>query len=324
MRALALVAFLFLAADIHAQDVASSIRRGDLERAKKILKDVPQEKYSPVEKYLAGVVERDAKRSASLLRQALDQGLSGENAEDATLRLAHYYYFNRQWDNLRNITGRYLESYPRGLHSIAILRLRMVAIERAGNRQAAIKAIDNSLPKDKRHPARRWLLFDKARLQLETNRRDQAVRTLEELSDEKGTELSPIAVYLLSHDARDNNEPSIASQYAKYLAKSFPDAIGQDELNERLELGQGSPKDIPRHSEIYAVKLGVFSSRENARRHADKFRRSELPIDIENMIIGGKTRYVVFIGRFESRREADEVAALLEKRHREDYQVVTR
>ena len=75
---------------------------------------------------------------------------------------------------------------------------------------------------------------------------------------------------------------------------------------------------------FYAVKVGVFSSRENADRQADIFKKYKKPVDIREKRISGKNYHVVYVGRFQSYQDAYQFKSTLEATHGEVYQVVAR
>ena len=151
---------------------------------------------------------------------------------------------------------------------------------------------------------------------------------LRSLSREKSGEAVPLALYLLGVDAIERKRPDDAVFFYNLLREAYPSAVGLDDLVEQLGGLSDQVSTDGRAEAItgtyYSIQVGVFSSRGNARRQADKFKAYDHKIDIKPKTISGKKYRVVYVGRFDSYEAARQFKSQLETTHGEAYQVVAR
>jgi hypothetical protein len=224
------------------------------------------------------------------------------------------------------VVNEYRASTESGKYDSEMLRLSVIVDQMSGDYESALKQADRFQVKYGTSETSQWGMVDKARILAANNKSIGAVKILRELSREKSGVGVPQALYLLAVDALEKKRIEDAVFYYNLLRDGYPGAIGLDALVDRLS-SVASGYDTGNTAEkltgtYYTIKVGVFSSRDNANKQADLFKQYKKPVDIREKKISGKNYHVVYVGKFQSYQDAYQFKSTLEATHGEVYQVV--
>jgi len=109
------------------------------------------------------------------------------------------------------------------------------------------------------------------------------------------------ALYLLSSSAAEQKKNDDALFYFNLLKEEFPEAVGLDDLTDRLSQFETSSVDQSAEKitgTTYAVQVGVFSVRDNALMMAENMKKYNKSVDINEKVISGRKYFVVWVGKF--------------------------
>lgn len=324
-RVLALSLCLFLAATAigRGADIYALIQQGKLDQARRAVDDLSRDSAKSQSGLLyRAMIEPDGRKSAKLLEDALRASQSGRYRNEIVLMLAQYYAARGEYDNARDLLSR--EDGP----SVDAVRLRVLALEQSGSGAEAKSRLE-SLGKAKMTPEQqKWVGIDQARLTLADPKKKAAVTSLQSLAGTKNKEIVPVALYMLCSQAIEAGKIDEAARWYNMLNDQFPEAVGLDGLVDRLgSVSSGPEPDIKAEKAtgtFYSIKVGVFSSAENAAQQAQMFSDSNMKVETARKTIGGQKYSIVYVGRFRSFDEADRARVELESKTGEQYQVVAR
>ncbi|UCC43291.1 MAG: SPOR domain-containing protein [Candidatus Zixiibacteriota bacterium] len=278
--------------------------------------------------FCQSLVETDGVESARLMEAALNASVPGRYHELIYFRLAQYYLLAGNSNRLSELVGEYLSRWEGGRYESQMRRIGILVEQLSDDQEAAIRQADRYLLRTADGKDAQWGKIDKARALRESNKNHGANTLLRSLSREKSGEAVPLALYLLGVDAVERKRPDDAVFFYNLLREAYPSAVGLDDLVEQLGGLSDQVSSDSRAEAItgtyYSIQVGVFSSRGNARRQADKFKAYDHKIDIKSKTISGKKYRVVYIGRFDTFEAARQFKSQLETTHGEAYQVVAR
>jgi tetratricopeptide (TPR) repeat protein len=277
--------------------------------------------------FLQSLIEPDADEAARLMEAALNTSVPSLYREEIYLRLAQYYLMKQDYRRLSRFVNEYRARWETGRYEAEMMRLAVLLAEIEKDYDAALKQADRYLLRFTDGEQKQWGEIDKARVLWAHDKDIGAVKMLRGLAREKsGPGVAP-ALYLLGIDAVRKTRTDDAVFYYNLLRDGYPRSVGLDHLMERLG-AMSTSSDDQRAEEItgtyYSVKVGVFSSNDNARRFAEKFRSYDKKIDITSKTISGKKYRVVYVGRFSRFDDAMKFKSQLESAHDEVFQVVAR
>lgn len=278
--------------------------------------------------FYQSLIEKNADRSAQLMETALRSSVDLKYRPEIFYRLAQYYLIKHDYKNLSRVVNEYRATTESNTYSADMLRLSVIVDQMSGDYESALKQADRFQVKYGTSETAQWGMVDKARILAANNKSIGAVKLLRELSRAKTGVGVPQALYLLAMDAIEKNRIEDAVFYYNLLREGYPSAIGLDALIDRLS-SMANGYDTGNTAEkltgtYYTVKVGVFSSRDNAERQADIFKQYKKSVDIREKTISGKNYHVVYVGKFQSYQNAYQFKSTLEATHGEAYQVVAR
>ncbi|MBN1213245.1 MAG: SPOR domain-containing protein [candidate division Zixibacteria bacterium] len=278
--------------------------------------------------FFQSLVEQDGLKSAQLMQAALKASVSPEYLEEIYFRLAGFYFINNDYENLSRIVNEYHTRWEEGRYSREFMRFSVLIDQMNKDYDAALRQTDRYLLKWSKDDEAQLGVLDKARILLAHNKTVGAVKLLRDLSREKDGPGIAQALYLLTRDAIEKKRTDDAVFYYNLLREAYPASVGLDNLIEKIGgiennsyAGNAAEKLTGTY---YTVKVGVFSSKGNARTMAEMFEKYNRKIDIETKTISGKKYQVVYVGRFDNYEEAFQFKTQLEAAHSEVFQVVAR
>ncbi len=323
-RDISIVTFSLLVIGVSAStaEISELVRSGKLYEARSALKALDRDSAKSGNMlYFKALVETDGRRSASLLEDALRNSPDKKYRDDITVRLAQYYVVKGEYQSASKVVGDSKASYDAS-------RLNALSLEKTGDAGSSGKQLDKLAKTSVTPSQQKWLAIDQARLALAGGKKKTAISNLQALVGTKNKEIVPQALYLLCAQAIDAGKIDEAARWYNLLNDQFPGAVGLDGLVDKLGSVSSQPEtDTKAESAtgtFYSVKVGVFSSAENATQQAEKFKSSRQKVESSRKSIGGKQYTIVYVGRFKSFDEADRARQDLEAQTGEQYQVVAR
>ncbi len=310
-------------ATANSADIGTLIGQGKLDQARQAVEVLSRDSAkSAGGLYYRAVLEPDGRKSAKLLEDALRASPDTKLRADIVTRLAQYNVVRGEYSGARDLLSR--EDLP----TVDAGRLRAFALSESGSGAEAKSRLE-TLSKGKLTPEQqKWVGIDLARAGLSDGKKKTAVGSLQTLVASKNKEVVPVALYLLCMQAVDAGKIDEAARWYNLLNDQFPEAVGLDGLVDKLGSVSSQPESDDKAEKatgtFYSIKVGVFSSADNASQQAKKFGDTNLKIETTRKAIGGQNYSIVYVGRFRSFDEADRARQDLEAKTGEQYQVVAR
>lgn len=306
------------------------IQRGEFDQAREELSRVSTAGLRDgTNLFYQALLEPNGARAADLMEVALNSGVDKEYRELIHLRLAQYYHLTQNWERLERIIVNYRTKFEYGRYREEMMRFSTLLDERGGVSEAALRQADRYLLEYGSGEAEQWGAIDKARVLLNDDKGIGAERMLRGLSREKSGPGVPQALYLLAMDAVKSKRADDAVFYYNVLREAYPGAVGLETLVDRLaSMAEGVERRTGEAEEItgtyYAIQVGVFSEADNARRQAERFKKSGWKTEVADKAISNVTYRAVYVGNFSTYEEAAAAKVNLERELNETYQVVAR
>jgi|GEM_PF-556709 len=325
---LVIVVSLF-AGPLYAQSIYKLITDGEIRRAQDSLSSISSASTRDGNTlFYASLLEPRADEAARLMEASLNASVSSMHREQIYFRLAHYYHLKGNKDRLRELLAEYRSMWESGKYTSEMAHLAILLDEQTRQYDAAIRQADRMLLNATDDPTKDRGRITRARLMKANGKVIASRDLLKEIAGKKKSPGRPEALYMLSLDAVERKRTDDAVFYYNLLHGTYPSAIGLDALIERMTESPAEDEVDETAAAItgtvYTVKVGVFSVKTNAERMKSLLNKHEKPVRIEKKQISSKTYHVVTVGEFASYREAADFKNLLEKEHRETFQVIAR
>ncbi len=310
-------------------DIYNLITQGKLDEARRELSSVAtaSSRDGNVLFYLS-LLEPDAAQSARLMEASLSASVSVRFQEEIYYRLAQYSLLTKDWSRLSELLIDYRSRWENGKYEAEMLRLSILFDESQQNYESALTQCDRFLVQNPSETDQQWGQVDKARIFGASGKGIGSLETLRKISRAKRGDCIPQALYVLGMNAARKQRTDDAVFFYNLLREGYPDAVGLDEIVDRLGSMSSSTSSDDAAEKLtgtyYSVKVGVFIEKANANRQADVFRRHGKKTEVQRKTISGKTYHVVYVGRFQDFAEASRFKTQLEAEHGEPFQVVTR
>lgn len=323
------VAMLLTVGDARPDNIYSLIRQGRLREAADSLSGVTTASSRDGNKlFYSSLLEQNADKSARLMEAALSVSVSPVYRQEIYYRLAQYHFLKGDYTRVGQLVTEYLTYWEGGKYRPDMLRYSLLLDELDGAYDAAIRKSDRYLMEFDAGANEQWGLVDKARVMRRYDKFVGAHSLLKRLSREKSGPGVSQALYLLADEAIRDRKTDDAVFYYNILREEYPAAVGTDALLSKIGALPSSLDTDGRAEKLtgtyYAVQVGVFSVKGNAKRQADMFKPYNQPVDIKDKNISNAKYHVVYVGRFTSYEEASKFKTMLETNHKEVYQVVAR
>ncbi len=312
---------------VTAQDIYSLIQTGRTDDAREAL----QERAGQITSdgnllFYAAMLEPRADSAAALYEAAL-VGAEERFAQECFYRLTQWSCLSGRYEEAARWALGYLGKYPHGVFASEITRLQTLALEQTNRAAQALEIADLNLKKKlDRETSQRWLI-DKARLLASMGKPVGASSILNRLTTEADGEAVPPALYMLAATNLRGGKAEQAGRYYALMFEGFPLAVGLGSLEDQISSAPPPPVRSDQAEQItstyYSVKVGVFSSADNARAQAAVF-TGQKPVDIVRRTIKGKVYHIVYVGKFQEYDSAAKLRGTLEQQTGEKYEVAAR
>ena len=278
--------------------------------------------------YWQGLIEPNGEKAARLLEAALASGVSLSYRQDIYYRLAQYYLISNEITGLSRIVNEYRATWEVGRYEPEMMRFSAIVDQLQGDFESSLRQVDRFLMKYNDGDLAQWGTVDKARILRAHGKSIGADKMLKQLKREKAGVGVPQALYVLALDAIEAGATEDAVFYYNLLREGYPVAVGLDRLVEQLTAlaqgyGGGSAAEELTGT-YYAVKVGVFAEKDNAKRQARLFEKHSEHVTIGKKRISDRDYHVVYVGKFRTYQDAYRFKTTLETTYDEVYQVVAR
>ncbi len=308
-----------------SQPIYARIKQGDVDQAQQELVRLPQGALAEGDRlFLLSLLEKRGLKSRQLMDSAVNAGIDEQYRPEATLRLLQLAEAFDDSAAVLTLSDQFLRRWP--ADSMAPQAVAAVAniLPDGGRRQKQfldrlVADYGNTYFGDCARLAQADQAFQAGKF------REAAAlcRTVNESPDDA---LAPTALILLARIALKDNEAEEALLKYNILREGFEHAIGQAELTEALRQISDRKSTVEADEKLsgitYAVQVGVFSVKENARRMAERVKAYGYPVTVSELIISGKRYSVVRAGRFATEQAATVAKGKLERGENELFKVV--
>jgi cell division septation protein DedD len=278
--------------------------------------------------FYRGLLEPDGDSSVALLREALENNVDPRFEQVIVSRLAWCYLAVGELDSAAQQAATYCARWRDGSEAAAMTRISILATEKSGDQPGALEQAEQFLSENPTGGPSQWVTIDCARLVGAEDRSAELARRLKKIMQDHTSPAAAVALEQLIQRALASRQPDNAVAYFGSLKEQFPNAVGLGAIADQMtDLPEDSSTDAQAEKitgTYYAVKVGVFSSKENADKQVARCRQGTQPFSIDSKEIGGKTYYIVYVGRFREYAEAQALKAKLEGQFGETYQVSAR
>lgn len=215
-----------------------------------------------------------------------------------------------------SFASQYAEAYPDGaLRDKA--QLRLAQCELAAGRVAEAEARFDWISRNGKEPWRGFGLFGQAQAALQRGDTAEAIRLFRQTSRLSRHEVSAPALLWLGRLYQVRGEPAQSFRFLSLYREAYPHGM--------LPLLEETPNSDRAEAEaafVYTIQVGVFGERANADAQAARFRELKYAVTLKPRQIGDQRYTAVWVGRYASQKEAQDVRLQLERRFDETYRVV--
>ncbi|MBN4076618.1 SPOR domain-containing protein [Gemmatimonas aurantiaca] len=310
-------------------EIEKLVSRGEIRKASDLLSELSQVSHrSPREMAIRARLEPAGARSIEFLLAANKVADNPRDRERIFLSQARYYQSGESWDSLAMVLRAYDREFKRGELRYEFARLQVFLFERRGELSSAQRLVAQMSRSVSNSDIREWASFMHARYQLSsaTNvEKRQAKKQLARIAGANGSQMAPLALYLLSQGNIAVKDFDNAALNFSILREAYPDAIGADDLIDGISALASTGGDVERLiGSLYSVQVGVFSKKDNAKRQKKRFERYAKPVEIRRKNISGKYYFAVYVGEFRSAEDALAFKKTLELSEKELFSVILR
>lgn len=330
---LLLISVLFLQQPVWGQTLQDAIRlyrQGELDQAKYLLLNLPEEqKEDPEVLFLLGKTEESGVASRNYLQDIVDQGCDWSDSDETRLLMCQYEFCRSMYVTTVDCCSKMEHGYPQSEKTPEILWISGSAFLAMENPDSAFKRFDRIIARFPRSSWAAWAQVARGDCFLVKEDLESAVSAYRQVLDSQND--SPAFPFALSgligcYSRMDDFEGALL--YQNLLKERFPNSI---EPIETLPDSGWQPQELRKEDRAerltgvrYAIQLGVFGIKENAIRLKSKYEKMGYVIRIKTELIGGKEYSVVQLGSFASYQQALELKKELEEQTGDSYRIVIR
>ena len=312
-----------------AENIYTLIKTGKIDEAKSQLSQLTSAQNRDGDMlFFQSLLSESGDKSAQMMEAALKTGVSATFRQEIYYHLAHYYFITGDDYKLNKIVNEYRTNWENGVYRSEMIRFSILLDEHDKKYNDAIKQADRYLMEYTAESDNQFGQIDKARIMEEFNKPVAAYNLLRTLSKENSGPCVSMALYMLAFTAIENKRTDDAVFYYNLCREGYPSAVGLDATIERMTgmstSGDRDSKAEQRTGTTYSIQVGVFSTKDNAERFSEDFKKFGKNVEIDNKRISDKNYYVVFVGNFSSYNAALTFKKMLESNFDEAFQVKVR
>ncbi len=323
-----LISLIFLLPRPGYASVTELIRHGQIDAAREELaKDASATRRNGEILLGQGMLESDGPASLKFLEAALKTGTPANLIEDNVYLMMQYYQAARDYNQLLETSRSYLQRWENGKYRSQAQRYSALALMQTDKGESANRFLENLIQENKGESAGLAGEIDRAVYQYKNGEVTSAQKISRRLADGRRDEAVVPALYLMTWHYLEQGRVDEAILYYNLLKEGYPLAVGLDDLVERFGKVERRPEE--RLAEeitgtVYSIQVGVFSSRENARKYAEGMKKYGEKVEIKDKTVSDKKYSVVYVGRFSAMAEALAFKTRLESAENAAFQIITR
>ncbi len=301
------------------------LQDGKISRARGEFKELPQLAARDGNRlYISALLEPSGDRARDLLDAAVRSDLDGKYEEEAHFRMLQLAEAAGDTATVLSVGAAFLNRWEMSRYRERILAM-LAAHEPDGSahQERFLRLLREETPNSYYGRVARLTVAVAAM-------RSREYRDAEELSrkliDSGEDNIIPAGLVLLGRVAlaRDNTERALLNY--NILREKYQHAIGQEELLRELkrvsDRRSGEESTEVHEGIAYAIQVGVFAYKENAKQMAEQVEGYGYKTRISKRSISGNTYHVVLAGRFSTLKEARLAKEKLEMGEHEVFKVV--
>ncbi len=322
------ILILIFTGPAYGSDLINLIRQGKTEEARRLMDSTASAAHRDGGRIFAqALLEPDGRKSLALLETAQKTGVDPTDAEYFFYQKALLYFAAGWPDSVLKTAAEYRTRWENGNFRTAMMKLEAAADENLSAPQAAERLRNLLARENPDSPDGADAKLNRARIMQQQKKYAEGKKALKSLIKSPYDNITVTALYLLSSSAAEQKKNDDALFYFNLLKEEFPEAVGLDDLTDRLSQFETSSADQSAEKitgTTYAVQVGVFSVRDNALMMAENMKKYNKSVDINEKVISGRKYFVVWVGKFLSSEQAMIFKARLEAAENETFQVIAR
>ncbi len=312
-------------ADQQIDRIYDFVKDGRISDAERAFQELPQSAARDGNRlFVNGLLERSGDRARDLFDAAARSDLDGKYEEEARFRMLQLAEALGDTATVLSVGEAFLHRWEMSRYREPILAM-LAAHEPDGSSQQEryLRLLSEGSP-DSYYG--RFAVLTQAVAAIRTEKYKAAEGYCRTIIDSGDDDIIPAGLIYLAKVsiARGNTERALLNY--NILREKYPHAVGQDDVLQ--ELKQVSDRRSGEESTeifegiIYAVQVGVFAEKDNAKRMSERVEGYGYKSRITRRSISGNAYYIVLAGRFSTQKEAQAAKEKLELGEHDVFKVV--
>ncbi len=323
--ALSLLLSVAARADQQADRVYDYVKHGKISEAERAFQELPQSAARDGNRlFVNALLERTGDRARDLFDAAVRSDLDGKYDEEAHFRMLQLAEASGDTATVLSIGEAFLHRWEMSRYREQILAM-LAAHEPNGSSQQEryLRLLSDGTP-DSYYG--RFAILTKTAAAIRSDKYGDAEKLCRTIIDSGDDDIIPAGLIYLAKIsiARGNTERALLNY--NILREKYPHAVGQDdilrELKQVADRRSGEESTEIFEGIIYAVQVGVFAEKDNAKRMSQRVEGYGYKSRITRRSISGNAYYIVLAGRFSTQKEAQVAKEKLELGEHEVFKVV--
>lgn len=312
-------------ADQQIDRVYDLMKDGKISEADRAFQQLPQSAARDGNRlFVNALLERSGDLARDLFGAAVRSDLDGKYQEEAHFRMLQLAEASGDTATVLSIGEAFLHRWEMSRFREPILAM-MAAHEPSGSsQQERYLRLLSEGSSDSYYG--RFAILTEAAAAIRENKNQTAENLCRKIIDSGDDNIIPAGLIYLAKAslARGNTERALLNY--NILREKYPDAVGQDEV--LGELKQVSDRRTGEDSKeiyegvYYAVQVGVFAEKDNAKRMSERVEGYGYKARITRRSISGNAYYIVLAGRFSTQKDAQVAKEKLELGEHDVFKVV--
>jgi hypothetical protein len=312
-------------ADQQVDRIHDLVKQGKISEADRAFQQLPQSAARDGNRlFVNALLERSGDRARDLLDAAVRSDLDGKYEEEAHFRMLQLAEASNDTATVLSMGEAFLHRWEMSRYREPILAM-LAAHEPNGSSQQEryLRLLSEGSP-DSYYG--RFAVLTKTAAAIRAEKYRTAENLCHTIIDSGDDDIVPAGLIYLAKIsiARGNTERALLNY--NILREKYPNAVGQEDVLQ--ELKQVSDRRSGEESTeifegvVYAVQVGVFAEKDNAKRMADRVKGYGYKARITRRSISGNAYYIVLAGRFSTQKEAQVAKEKLELGEHDVFKVV--
>jgi len=322
-------AFLLLAgtalADSQVDRIYDNIKDGKISEADRSVGELPQSAARDGNRlFVSALLDRSGDRARDLFNAAVRSDLDGKYEEEAHYRMLQLAEAAGDTATVLSVGEAFLNRWEMSRYREPILAMLAAHEPNGSSRQERyLRLLREGSPNS--YYGRFAVLTDAASA-IRADKYTTAETKLRTIIDSNDDNIIPAGLIYLAKVAIAKGNTERALLNYNILREKYPHAVGQDDVLQDLkqvsDRRSGEESTEIFEGVIYAVQVGVFAEKDNARRMSERVDGYGYKSRITRRSISGNTYYVVLAGRFSTQKQAQTAKEKLELGEHDVFKVV--